>query len=67
MGLAAIMAYLKGTAPREIPYVREVWVKYEIAPGIEMHIRRDVEEKEGKKVSDLIRVAKSYTRETGDE
>ncbi|MCX5809834.1 MAG: MerR family transcriptional regulator [Proteobacteria bacterium] len=74
MGLNAIMGYLQGTKEDEEPrpedkhYQREVWVKYEIVPGIEVTIRRDIEEKEGKKVFELVRVAKSIMKEgKGDE
>jgi DNA-binding transcriptional MerR regulator len=38
---------------------REVWIKYPIAPGIEIHVSRDSEEKERRNIADIIRIAKS--------
>jgi len=37
---------------------RDVWVKYEIAPGLEINIRRDIEKKQKRKIDDIIRVAR---------
>lgn len=66
MGLTAIMSYLKEETHEETSYVREIWVKYVISPGIEMHVRRDIEEKDGKNISELIKVAKSFAKERGE-
>ncbi|HSW38843.1 MAG TPA: MerR family transcriptional regulator [Acidobacteriota bacterium] len=38
---------------------RQVWVKYPIGPDIEIHVRRDLEEKERKDIADIIRIARS--------
>jgi multidrug efflux pump subunit AcrA (membrane-fusion protein) len=59
MNLAAIIDYLKGEKTADQGYSRDVWVKYEIMPGIEISVRRDVEERESKKVFEIVRVAKS--------
>ncbi|MCX8028194.1 MAG: MerR family transcriptional regulator [Thermodesulfovibrionales bacterium] len=40
-------------------YKREVWSRQEIIDGVEIHIRRDVEEKEHKKTDELIKIARS--------
>ena len=37
---------------------RDVWVKYEIAPGLEINIRRDIEKKQKRKIDDIIRIAR---------
>jgi len=37
---------------------REVWVKHEIAPGLEINIKRDLEKKQKRKIDDIIRVAR---------
>jgi DNA-binding transcriptional MerR regulator len=63
MKIASIVKYLKAGGSREVDYSREVWVKYEIIPGLEISVRRDLEEREGKKVSEIIRTAKSIARE----
>ena len=67
MRLSSIIEYLKGGEAQEEGFVRDIWVKYEIAPGIEINIRRDVEEREGKKVLEIIKTVKSIVREEPDE
>ena len=63
MKLSSIAQYLKGDATEEPSFVRNVWVKYEIAPGLEINVRRDVEESEGRKVLEIIKTVKSIVRE----
>lgn len=67
MKLSSIVQYFKGSDVQEATYARDVWVKYEIAPGLEINVRRDVEEREGKKVLEIIRTAKSIVKEELDE
>jgi DNA-binding transcriptional MerR regulator len=67
MKLSSIVQYLKGDVAEEPSFARDVWVKYEIAPGLEISVRRDVEEKEGKKVLEIIKTVKSIVREEPDE
>jgi DNA-binding transcriptional MerR regulator len=67
MKLSSIVQYFKGGDVQEATYARDVWVKYEIAPGLEINVRRDVEEREGKKVLEIIRTAKSIVKEGLDE
>jgi len=43
----------------EIPPPRELWIKHPLTDGVEIHIRRDKEEKHRKKIDELIRFAKS--------
>lgn len=63
--LSSIIEYLssKGSNVKKAEYSREVWAKYEIIPGLEINVRRDVEEKEGKKVSEIIRIVKTVIKE----
>ncbi len=63
MGLMAIAKYLEGGEVREENYSRDIWIRYEIAPGLEISVRRDIEEAEGKKISEIVRIAKSVMRE----
>ena len=66
MQLSVIMEYLKterAGVPEEDVAKREIWVRIEIAPGIEISVRRDIEEKKGKKIDEIIRVAKSILKE----
>lgn len=63
MNLSAISNYLKGGEVKKADYQRDLWVKYEIFPGLEINVRRDIEEKEGKKIFEIIRIAKSIIKE----
>ncbi len=45
---------------------RQVWVKYPIAPGIEIHVSRDSEEKERRNIADIIRIARSILNAGGE-
>ena len=67
MRLSSIAQYLKGGVVEEPTFARDVWIKYEIAPGVEINVRRDAEEKEGKKVLEIIKTAKSIMREEPDD
>jgi DNA-binding transcriptional MerR regulator len=61
--LAAIQEILKkGEAP--LPATeREVWVRSPVVPGLEIHVSRELEEKERKKISEIIRIARSILEE----
>lgn len=64
--LAAILEVLnKGEEP-ELLNLRQLWIKYPIDKGIEIHVSRDLEEEERKKVAEIIRVARSIL-ESGEE
>jgi DNA-binding transcriptional MerR regulator len=63
MKLSSIVQYLKGGDVQEAVCARDVWVKYEIAPGLEVNVRRVVEEREGRKVLEIIKTVKSIVRE----
>jgi len=63
MNLSAISEYLKGGEVKKAEYQRDIWVKYEILPGLEINVRRDIEEREGKKIFEIVRIAKSIIKE----
>lgn len=63
MSLSAIINYLEGGGIAEESYQRDVWVKYEISPGIEFVVRKDVDEEKKKKIFEIVKVAKSVIRE----
>ena len=66
--LSAILPVLKQRDVLELPQeivAREVWVRYPIADGIEIHISRDLEEKERKKLDEIVRVARSILKGGG--
>ena len=57
--LADILEYFKQGKEPVQTYHREIWIKYPVNPGIEIHINREIEEKERKKIAEIIRVARS--------
>ena len=46
---------------------RYIWVRYTIIPGIELHIRRDAEEKAGRRITEIIRVVRSLIKGGRDD
>ena len=65
--LVAILEVLKKGKEPELLNLRELWIKYPIDQGIEIHISRDLEEKERKKITEIIRVARSILESGGRE
>lgn len=63
MSLVSITEFLKAGKRTETSYSRDVWAKYEIAPGVEINVRRDLEEIAGKKVLEIVKIAKSILKE----
>lgn len=57
--LSTIAESLKIKMSEDVSHNREVWVRQQITTGVEIYIRRDVEERQYKKVSELIRLAKT--------
>jgi DNA-binding transcriptional MerR regulator len=63
MSLSAIIDYLKaGKSAEKEGFAREIWTRYEIISGIELLVRKDIEDRNSKKIFELIRVTKSITR-----
>jgi DNA-binding transcriptional MerR regulator len=61
--IASIKEYLKGVEEPLEECSRDIWVKYEIIPGLEISVKRNLEEKNVKGVFEIIRIAKSIARE----
>jgi DNA-binding transcriptional MerR regulator len=63
LNLTSIKNILRGTVQKskEDPeeYIRDLRVRYEIVPGLEINISRDLEEKKNKKILETIRLIKS--------
>jgi DNA-binding transcriptional MerR regulator len=61
--LGAIQEMLKrGEVP--LPATeREIWVRCPVVPGFEIHVSRELEEKDRKKISEIIRIARSILEE----
>lgn len=43
------------------------WVRYQVAPGVELHISRDVERREAHRVLELLRAARAIMKEGMDD
>ena len=56
-----------GSEAAEAAPVAQAWVHYQVAPGVELHISRDVEREEMRKVLELLRAARSIMKEDTDE
>jgi DNA-binding transcriptional MerR regulator len=50
-----------GERPEPFP-LREAWLRYPVCEGVEIHVRRDAEEREGKAVAEVVRVARSILK-----
>jgi DNA-binding transcriptional MerR regulator len=59
MKLAAIQEHFQKRPGEQPVSAREVWVKYPLSEGIEIHVQREFEEKEGGLVLEIIRVVQS--------
>jgi DNA-binding transcriptional MerR regulator len=63
LNLRSIKNILRGTGQKlkedSEKYVRDLRVRYEIVPGLEINISRDLEEKKNKKILETIRLIKS--------
>jgi len=44
-------------------YKRDTWVRCEIAEGLELHFKRSIEEKSGRKINEIIKIAKNIAKE----
>ena len=62
IGITAMVSLLRKEAFEPILPSREVMVRYEIAPGIEVNISREMEIKEPKKILEIVRIAKSIMK-----
>ncbi|KJU82956.1 transcriptional regulator, MerR family [Candidatus Magnetobacterium bavaricum] len=45
---------------------RQVWFKYEIIPGLEIHVRKDIEESERQKIFDVVKLSKTILKGNQD-
>jgi DNA-binding transcriptional MerR regulator len=54
----------KGQRP-EIHGERDLWVRYSIQPGVEIHVSREVEEQERRSILEIIKIARSILQSGG--
>jgi DNA-binding transcriptional MerR regulator len=62
IGITAMLSLMKKEVTDPVLPSREIMVRYQIVPGIEVNISREIEIKEPKKVLELIRVVKSIAK-----
>ena len=65
--LQAIQARLTEGKMPEITSRQGVWVRYEVAPGVEIHISRERELTEGRRIVELIRAARAILKEEEEQ
>jgi DNA-binding transcriptional MerR regulator len=68
------LSAIAGLAPSASPAspalyepVRQTWARYDVAPGVELHVSRDVEQRASRKLLDLLRAARAIMKEGTDE
>jgi len=42
---------------------RDIWIRYSIMPGLEINIKRDLEQSKNKAVSEIIKISKALLGE----
>ena len=63
LSLAAINNLLKTGDAESVNFSRGVWVKYEVAPGFEINIRRDLEQQSSHKIQEIIKISRALLKE----
>lgn len=64
LSLGAIAGLVKGGVETRADEAGEVWVRHEVVPGLEIHVRRDIEDKEPRRIFDIERAARSIMKES---
>ncbi len=64
--LSAIQEVLKKNKKPELLNLKEVWIRHPIKPGLEIHVSRNLEEKEREKIKGIIRAARSILDSGGE-
>jgi DNA-binding transcriptional MerR regulator len=62
MKLHAIEKYLNQGKIEEPEFRRDEWAEYEVMPGLEIRVRRDVEELLQKNILDILKIAQSIAK-----
>jgi DNA-binding transcriptional MerR regulator len=62
IGITAMVSLLKKETIEPVLPSREVMIRYEIVPGIEINISREMEIKEPRKILEIVRIAKSIVK-----
>lgn len=62
LGISAMASLLKKESPEPAIPSREVLIRYEIIPGIEINVSREMEIKEPKKILEILKIAKAIAK-----
>ena len=63
LSLAAIKGLPEHTAELPEAEQRDVWIRYRVVPGFEINVTRELEEKERRKIAEMLRIARSLLKE----
>ena len=63
LSLQTIQSRLVEDKSSEITSRQGVWVRYDVAPGVEIHINREREKADGRRIVELIRTARAIMKE----
>jgi len=61
--LAAIAELLQAEKIEPANSSRDIWIRYSIMPGLEINIKRDLEQSKNKAVSEIIKISKALLGE----
>jgi DNA-binding transcriptional MerR regulator len=63
LSLTAISEMLNAGENKSVSYSRDVWVRYEVIPGLEINVCRGLEEQENRKINEIVKIAKALFEE----
>jgi DNA-binding transcriptional MerR regulator len=63
LGLTAILGLLSQKETETVSYPRDIWVKYQVMPGLEISVQRDLEQQQNKKINEIIKTARALFEE----
>ena len=67
LSLDAIRSHIAGAGVTAPAMYQHYWTRYEVAPGVELHVRGDVERGDMGRIVAMLREAKSMMKEGTDE
>jgi DNA-binding transcriptional MerR regulator len=65
--LATIAGLIKKEELNTGDNIRKIWIKYEVVPGMEISVSRDLEDIHKRKIDDIIKVARLLLKESSND
>lgn len=62
MSISAIASLQDSNTSEIVIYPRNVMIRYEVLPGVELNVKREMEIRESKKINEMIRVIKAIAK-----